>query len=900
VDVYQVWDEPNLKMHWGGMPQPPEYTALLCAAYDAIHAADPTDLNADPPITTTVLAAALAPTTEQGYDNLNEVAFLRGMYGHGAKDCFDGAAGKSFGFDPGSDDRRVEEDLLNFSRLILLREVMVANDDGDKPLWASAFGWNHLPDDWDGDISIWGATDAETQFRRTADAYARAREEWPWLGGLILYHWQPDAPEDDPRWGFAVVGQDGEPGPLLDAFSAEPEAAPPGRYRALNPYAEYTGEWDFTEFGADMGVGAGNSFTFTASGTDIALELRRYHYNAYFYVTVDGEPANALPIDPEGRAYIVLNAAHNDRHTTDLIAVARGLDPDTPHTVEVTGQASWGGQWVLGGFRVGSPPDLRGYDAALLALAVVGVVGLAGVWWQRATLARWLHSSLPVRLLARLPGLHFVAAAITSVLLFQGLAFTWGGVVPNTLRRVGEAPTVAAMALSAGVIYFSESLVLTWVFIAVLYFLVYQRINYGLALVLFWAPFYLTPVELYYDKYFSMAEVVLLVTAAAWLSRELAAWAKAGLPLRLSERRFAPRPMDRVWLGLVLIGAAAITWSTFRAEALRELRVALVEPALFYLMVRACYKPLASRPGKRAWERWLLVDALVVSGATVAGLALFNFAQGKQIVIAEEGTKRLAGIYGSPNNLALFLGACIGLVIGVVLCGAALPKWRRGAYAAAGAVMFATAALAQSMGYLLLGLPASVVVALLLWRGRRALPIIAALVVVGLIVLVPLLQLPRFANVTDISTGTTFIRTLVWRGAWNLIREYPITGVGLDQFLYQYRSRYILPAGWTEPNLSHAHNYFLDHWARLGLVGLGLAVAMQAVFWRNGLRVYRRLREANPAVCAMAAGALCAMADFMGHGLVDTPFFVVDLALVFALLAALVTGPAEEEEAADT
>jgi len=52
----------------------------------------------------------------------------------------------------------------------MLRDVMVRNGDGAKRLWATAFGWNALPEDWTGRSSPWGqvdkATQAATQVRR--------------------------------------------------------------------------------------------------------------------------------------------------------------------------------------------------------------------------------------------------------------------------------------------------------------------------------------------------------------------------------------------------------------------------------------------------------------------------------------------------------------------------------------------------------------------------------------------------------------------------------------------------------------------------------------------------------------------------------------------------------------
>ena len=75
-----------------------------------------------------------------------------------------------------------------------------------------------------------------------------------------------------------------------------------------------------------------------------------------------------------------------------------------------------------------------------------------------------------------------------------------------------------------------------------------------------------------------------------------------------------------------------------------------------------------------------------------------------------------------------------------------------------------------------------------------------------------------------------------------MIRDHPFTGVGLDQFLYEYRGRYILPAAWQEPDLNHPHTWLLDWWTRLGLVGMLLGLG----WWLAGLAAtWQRLRSAT-------------------------------------------------------
>jgi O-antigen ligase len=169
------------------------------------------------------------------------------------------------------------------------------------------------------------------------------------------------------------------------------------------------------------------------------------------------------------------------------------------------------------------------------------------------------------------------------------------------------------------------------------------------------------------------------------------------------------------------------------------------------------------------------------------------------------------------------------------------------------------------------------------WRaGGRFRRLTLVLLLVGTVAVIPLLRLPRFAALLDFDRGTTFFRLKLWRSTWGMIRDHPLLGVGPGNFLDAYRTRYVLPTAWEEFNLEHAHNIVLDHWARLGLLGLMVGAGIQIAFWRTVRRRDRR----DPLVVGLVGG----MAALLAHGLVDNPVFFPDLAFVLFLTLALACG----------
>ncbi|MGD1994785.1 MAG: O-antigen ligase family protein [Anaerolineae bacterium] len=874
IDAYQIWHNPNLADGWGGYTDPAAYAQLLQQAAEVIRAVDPE---------ARILLGSLAPTAEQGPENLSEVRFLRRLYAAGAGPYFDVVTAQPYGFDTGPTDRRVDEATLNFSRAILLRQEMVAHGDGDKAVWASHFGWNSLPAGWDEVRSIWGSVDEDTQAVYTAAALERARREWPWMGAMCLAHFQPDTgapdlasgtPNAERHWGFAAVGPDGEPRPVLHAVSQLSHAPPtnmPGAYAPLSGVADWVGDWAFSELGADVSEDGGDQVTIPFWGTDLGLTLRRGDYRGTFYITVDGKPAGELPRDDAGRAYLILTSPDYTPQVT-TVPIASDLAPGD-HSVIITAERGWD-QWALVGWRVAYHPADAAFRWSLAGLAVLALACVAGMVSTGRHLRFGALGTAVSAAWGRLSdGVQLALTALTTGLLWLAAWMTWGVEAGDVFRRLGDEVGITATLAAAGLFYYSPWFLLTLVAGALLFVLILLRLELGLALIAALAPFFAFPWTMF-NRAFSMAEIVTLMALASWGVRQLCRLREHGrIRWPRWSARAAWRSADLAVGFLVIVALISPFFAEFQRVAWRELRVVILEPAAFYLMLRTA--------DLKRKDLWRVVDFFVLGGVAVAVIGLVQYALGINLITAEAGISRLRSVYGSPNNVGLYLGRVLPLLVAFALFGR--HRWRRLTYSVAALPVAAALLLSFSKGALLLGVPASLLTMGLL-AGGPWLWITLGGVAVAALAAIPLLRHPRFASLLDTQGGTTFFRLKLWQATVAMIRDHPWLGVGLDNFLYQYRGRYILPDAWQEPDLSHPHNILLDHWARLGVLGVAAGTWLQVAFWRLALPL-RRLRD--PDQRALALGLMGAMADTLAHGLVDHSFFLIDLAFAFLLIVAL-------------
>lgn len=627
-------------------------------------------------------------------------------------------------------------------------------------------------------------------------------------------------------------------------------------YTPLTGEAEWEGDWELSEQGADpspAGSMAGTDRVIIPfAGDQLALQVRRGSYRAYLWVSVDGRPANRLPRTDRG-AYLVLSSPdHNPQLTT--APVAGSLD-DSDHIAEVVADRGWS-QWPLAGWCVSRGPDilrLGGVLQALAGLAVVCFIGAVGCGtiWARET-ANPGHTNLPCSSLvagcrwelpARIPGCEISIVAVAVVFLVF-YASPWPLV------------TLVSGVLLAAVIFL--------------------RLDLGLAMVAFSAPFYLHPRPLL-GRSFSMAEIATLLCLASWGVRRV----RSPVPRSLTSLLREVSALDLAVLFLALTAAVSTLFAEHTRVALRELRVVIVGPALFYLMLRT------SKPdGKKMWG---VVDAFVTGAGAVALIGLAQYALDINVITAEQGFRRLRSLYGSPNNAALYLGRALPVLLAVAQFGT--DRRRRVVYGILAVPVALGLVLTFSRAAILLGVPASLLaLGVLAWGRWRW--VAMGLLVVAAAVAIPLLGTPRFAGLLDPDSGTLFFRVHLWRASWNMFRDHVWLGVGPDNFLYQYRGWYISPAAWQEPHLSHAHNFVLSYATRLGIVGVVAGVCLQVGFWTRALML-RSSTDSDRR--ALALGLMGSMAYNLAHGMVDASYFFVDLAFAFLLALGLVQWMWESE-----
>ncbi len=847
IDVFQIWHEPNLSAHWGGkFVSPEDYTLLLKNAALNIRAVNPQ---------AKIIAASLAPTLENNALNLNEFDFLQGMYAANAAPYFDILGAQFFGFDD-EPQTSADRNRLNFQRAALLRKVQLANGDADTPIWASAFGWNALPADWAGQPSPWQSDTLETQARRTADGLNFARQNYPWLGVISMTRWDNiGLAEDDPARGFALSPD------MLSVFENISEKLPAiatvGAYPATHISGQYSAGWRYGAGVVDAPHPAQDdslaTLTLPFDGTRLDLAVNRGDFRGYLWVTIDGLPANILPKADDGRAYVVLN---DPLRQSDDVTLARYL-PDGEHTAVITADGGWG-QWAISGWWVYREADTR---HAAMGRAMGFLLALVGAF---STI--WL-------------------AILRRKSLWAGILSVWAWLVFQHNRLSDSAQIVLLFAILAGFYWLPSPLAVIALPILGLLFLL--NLTHGTLVIAATLSFFLVKKSVI-GVTLPFHETLMAMLIFATLLR---LFLPVPANLLRGEKLY---PIQKLWrlqwfsnadwavLALLVLSASSTLTAVNTGVALYEWRTVIFGASAFYFIIRLLPTMEMQSPLNLAQQ---LLDFFIAGMSLHALSALYQYFLLPEQSITAEGVHRALGFfYGSPNNLALVLERALP-VAGVLLFwgDAGRHRWF---YGLSVAILLPALFLTFSKGALVLALPATLVFIALVRGGKRVWLGAGSGLILLTVSLIPLSRTARFQNTFSLAPGSTaYVRVKVWQSAWAMLKEKPFTGFGLDNFLYQYRTRFILPDAWTEPNLSHPHNFILDFGTRLGIFGIAWIFWVQGLFWAQSLRhyFYTENRRAQSLLMAIMAS----MIPFLVHGLIDNAFFLVDLAYIFFLTFAL-------------
>lgn len=633
----------------------------------------------------------------------------------------------------------------------------------------------------------------------------------------------------------------------------------------------YSPGWQISAIGADPAEPQdparqpSGTLTFSYTGDDLYLLLVPGNYWAYLFVTVDGQPANQLPVipgnmDSTGHAagYKPLLAPERAPDSPALPLLVHRSTGASTHEARLEIWRGWGqiplrgvavDPWAAGSTRLcnGSPLLL----AALPAILGVWCLGMASwLWYSRRPLlgfqtgqADWLDrwSQSRVAWLAAGAGVAFIGG---SILLGQ-----WWMCLPG-LALVGVAGMLRP-ALWMGALLFG------------------LPFAYGIKL------------PLLPTRSFDLIDIGVWGGVAILLAYAVLA-ALAHTQLRPAGRipAFTYRPLF-VLAAVVSWGLIAALAAPYSQLALREWRVVFLNPLVFGATLAALLQ-FSRQPDR---DRWLLAGAWLAGAAGVSLFGLWGYAVGNDLVSQAEGVRRVQAFYGSGNNLALYLDRTLAVSLALALFTNS--NRRRLLWSLFVLPQAAAWLLTFSKGSLVLAAPAITFVLLAggNWllgregRSRRPLWLLLGLCGLGTLALLPFLGTERFQRLLDFDQGTGFLRLQLWRSAWQMALDHPLLGVGPDHFLYVYRSGYMLPSAWQEPNLNHPHNLLLDWWTRLGLPGLVLGLTWLVA---GSFTVLRWLRHGPDRVLAL--GVLAAVAAGLAHGLIDVSYALPDLMLVWVLL----------------
>ncbi len=342
------------------------------------------------------------------------------------------------------------------------------------------------------------------------------------------------------------------------------------------------------------------------------------------------------------------------------------------------------------------------------------------------------------------------------------------------------------------------------------------------------------------------------------------------------------------------MAATAVAFSPVKTAALSG----LIKLSLYLFFFLICARILRS-PRLTNW----LITVVLLIGLVVSSYGVRqNFFGVEQLATWNDPTSELAqatrvySYLGNPNLLCAYLFPAIALSMGAVFVWRGwLPKTLALTMVLANsACLYFTGSRGGWIGMMaLLG-----VFMLLLffwfrdflptfWR-KWLLPLVfggfAGFILLAVITVEPLRLrvMSIFAGREDSSNN---FRMNVWMAVIDMIRDYPITGIGPGNAAFNsVYPRYMSP----KYSALSSYSIFLETAVEMGLIGLGIFLWLIVVTVNQGVKQMQRLRlEKNPQGIWLIA-VIAGMAGILAQGLVDTVWYRPQINTLWWFLVALI------------
>jgi O-antigen ligase len=252
---------------------------------------------------------------------------------------------------------------------------------------------------------------------------------------------------------------------------------------------------------------------------------------------------------------------------------------------------------------------------------------------------------------------------------------------------------------------------------------------------------------------------------------------------------------------------------------------------------------------------------------------------------------RLSGESENANELASTLVASLALALGLAFAARRSPALRLAALSGAAISMAGILLTVSRSGLVSLGVAA---VAAIIFAGRWRPKITLVSVLVALTAVVYFAQFaPTSARerVTEIRGGTG--REDIWRVAWRMVEANPVHGVGAGNFRTSSVHYLLAPGALTRTDFivntqKVAHNVYLETLAELGVIGLGLLLAVILGLLACAVQAIRQFeREGNLHMEIIARANLVALVGLLASLFFSSDQYKKQLWLLLAMAPAM-------------